>query len=198
MVEMRRYEGIWRKRDVLPFWILQILLMHICIVAAVLLFVGASSVERQQSKLDSSGLFTIVYLGYEADDLVKYARIMGIVMLVLGIGTLIFDIIEIVLYVRGRLNPVILLSCACIKTLIWSAYFITAIIAIAAGSIFGVLGLLIGIVPVATNIAQLAWGIIYTNRERNGQLSNRSKHKSIRDDGSYDMVYDIRDRWNYF
>ncbi|KAI2783875.1 hypothetical protein F4815DRAFT_317386 [Daldinia loculata] len=195
---MRRYEGIWRKRDVLPFWILQIFFIIISIVAAALLFVGASSVERQQSEIESSSLFTIVYSGYEADVLVKYVRIMGTVTLVLGVGTLIFDIIEVMLCAGGRLNPVVLLSFACIKTLIWSAYFITAIIATAAGSIFGALGLLIGVVPVITSIAQLVWGIIYTNRKRNGQLSNQCNHKSIRDDGSYDMVYDTRDRWIYF
>ncbi|KAI0106842.1 hypothetical protein F4814DRAFT_452054 [Daldinia grandis] len=191
---MRRYKGIWRKRDVLPFWILQILLMVISIIAAILLFVGASSVERLQTETESSSAFTTVYLGYGADDLVKYARIMGAIMLVLGVGTLIFDSIEITLYAQSRLNPVVLLSFACIKTLIWSTYFITAVIATAAGSIFGALGLLIGIVPVITSIAQLVWGIIYTNRKRNGQLSTRSNRKSVGDDGSYDMVYHTRDR----
>ncbi|KAF3065760.1 hypothetical protein GL218_09369 [Daldinia childiae] len=195
---MRRYEGIWRKRDLLPFWILQIFFIVISIVAAALLFVGASSLEQQESETESSGIFKIVYLGYEADKLVRYTRITGTITLVLDVGTLIFDIIEVMLYAGGRLNPVILLSFACIKTLIWSAYFIIAIITTASGSILGAFGLLIGVVPVITSIGQLAWGIIYTNRKRNGQLSTRSNHNSVRDNGSYDMVYDTRDRWNYF
>ncbi|KAI1652972.1 hypothetical protein F4813DRAFT_394113 [Daldinia decipiens] len=156
---MRPYKGIWRKRDVLPFWILQIFFIVISTVAAALLFVGASSVERQQSEIEikSSGAFTIVYLGYEADDLVKYARIIGTITLVHGVGTLIFDIVDVILYAGGPVEYRL---------------------------------------PMITSIAQLVWGIIYyTNRKRNGQLSNRSGQNSVRDDGSYYMVYDARDRW---
>ncbi|OTB17559.1 hypothetical protein K445DRAFT_279228 [Daldinia sp. EC12] len=191
-MEMRRYRGIWRKRDLLPFWILQIIIAIVCIVAAALLFVGASSVERQQREIEPSGLSIIVYLGYEADDLVKYARITGTITLILGVGTLIFDLIEIILFAQGRLNPVVLLITACVKTMVWSAYFITAIIITTASSIFGALGLLVGVVPTLTSIAQLVYGIIYTNRKRNGQLSRRTNKATIGNQGSYDMVYDTR------
>ncbi|KAI8964641.1 hypothetical protein F5Y11DRAFT_315543 [Daldinia sp. FL1419] len=163
---MRRYEGIWRKRDLLPCWILQVLGTIISIVVAALLFICASSVENQQRDVDTSHNYTIVYLTYTANILIRYARTMGAITLILGCGTLIFDIIEIVLYARGQLNPVVHLSFACVKTLVWSAYFIASIIITTASSIFGALGLAIGVIPVITSIAQFVYGIIYTNRKR--------------------------------
>ncbi|KAI6081482.1 hypothetical protein F4821DRAFT_25805 [Hypoxylon rubiginosum] len=169
---MQRYEGVWRKRYLLPSWILQIICAIVFVVVAGLLLAAASYVQRHHRSSSYNSSSNYSYYGYSSDQLVEYARISGGVALGLGLGTIIFDITEIVLYARRRLNPILLLSSACIKTLVWGAYFVIIAIGAAYGSV-SVLDIILSLVLALTSIEQLVLGAVYTHRKRQGRLIGR-------------------------
>ncbi|KAI1764717.1 hypothetical protein GGR53DRAFT_303967 [Hypoxylon sp. FL1150] len=179
---MQRYEGIWRKRYLLPSWILQIICSVVFVVVAGLLLAAASYVQRHQRSSRYS------YYGYSSSQLVEYARISGGVSLGLGLGTLLFDVAEIVLYARRRLNPALLLSSACVKTAVWLAYFIILVIGSASGSV-SVLDLILALVLALTSIEQTVLGVVYTHRKRQGRLFSRDSSKAAEIDGSINVAY---------
>ncbi|KAI0380349.1 hypothetical protein F5Y04DRAFT_258063 [Hypomontagnella monticulosa] len=166
---MQRFEGIWRKRHLLPIWILQIIGAIIYTVVAALLLAAAAYVRGHRR---SSGYR---YYGYSASELMEYAAVTGGVVLALSIGTLLLCIIEITLYARRRLNPIFLLSSACVKTLVWTAYFVLCIIAAAVGTV-SVLDIIVSLVLAAVSIAQLVLGAVYTHRKRRGLLPTQHGH----------------------
>ncbi|KAI1867445.1 hypothetical protein JX265_007247 [Neoarthrinium moseri] len=168
---MRRYEGIWRKAQLVPCWVLQCLASGIFLIAAGLLIAAAAYVS--QHSVDSD----YTYYGYTADDLAKFAAISGGVIFALAIITIIFDIIECVLYARRTLSPVLLLVFAVLKTLAWGVYFVLAIIAAASGT-FSWVDFLLSLVLVATSLVQLVFGAKNTHRKRKGTLDNRGNYKA--------------------
>lgn len=170
---MQHYESIWRKRYLLPCWIFQILGSIVFVVIASLLLVAAEYV-REHQRSDSAG-FQYSYWGYNSSELIDYARITGAVVLALSVGTILFDIIEIILYARRRLNPIVLLSFACITTLVWGAYFVIALMGAAAGSP-SILDILISLVLMATSMAQLIIGAVFTHRVRKGLFLKRKSY----------------------
>ncbi|KAI2622372.1 hypothetical protein GGR54DRAFT_638707 [Hypoxylon sp. NC1633] len=184
---MQRYEGVWRKRNLLPCWILQMLCGTIYAVIAAVLLAAAANVQRHE---DDPQFYSTQYdyYGYSASQLVEYAQITGAVVLVLGIGTLILDSVEITLFARRRLSPVLLLSTACIKTLVWGVYFILTICAAATGSISAA-DLILGLILVLTSSEQLVLGAIYTHRKRKGLLSNSGSTKRAEFEEDYEMGY---------
>jgi spermidine/putrescine-binding protein len=61
---MRRYEGIWTKRQMLPIWIMQIIALGVFAVAACLLLAAAHYIERDGGN----------YYGYSSEELARYAQ----------------------------------------------------------------------------------------------------------------------------
>lgn len=169
---MRRYENIWHKRQLVPCWVLQCIAAGVFAVAAGLLLAAAAYVKK-----NDAGLNDDYYYGYSADQLVQYAAISGGVVMALAIATIVFDIVECILYARRVLSPVTLLVLACLKTLAWGAYFILAIISAAQGSVAW-LDLLLSAVLLSTSLRQLILGAKYTHQKRKGTLDNRGNYKS--------------------
>jgi hypothetical protein len=67
---MGLYEGIWRKRQLLPSWILQFLCAGIFGIVSILTLVGASYLERhnQEGRLDDDAA------GISGEDVIDYAQ----------------------------------------------------------------------------------------------------------------------------
>ncbi|KAK6078892.1 hypothetical protein SCUP515_04331 [Seiridium cupressi] len=170
---MRRFENIWHKRQLVPNWILQCIAAGIFMIAAGLLIAAAAYVKNNESDLELSDY---EYYGYSVDDLVKFSAITGGVIFAFAILTIIFDIVECVLYARRVLNPVTLLVLAVLKTLAWGIYFIMAIVSAVRGSV-GWLDILLSAVLVSTSLSQLIMGARYTHRMRKGTLDNRGAYK---------------------
>ncbi|KAI0121235.1 hypothetical protein BJ170DRAFT_152359 [Xylariales sp. AK1849] len=160
---MRQYEGIWRKRQLVPCWILQVICAAIFALAAGLLLAAAGYVSNNSVDLDYQ------YYGYSEDDLVAYAAITGGVILAFALFTVIFDIIEAILYAKRKLNPVLLLTFACLKTLAWGIYLVLTIVSAAKGS-FSTLDFLLSLILVGTSVIQLIFGAKFTHQKRKGRL----------------------------
>ncbi|KAI1372340.1 hypothetical protein F4677DRAFT_463348 [Hypoxylon crocopeplum] len=185
---MQRYYGIWRKRDMLPLWILQMLCALIFAMVAGLLLASAAYIESHQrdSAYDGIGYDSYRYTRSQA---IEYARTTGGVVLGLGLSTAILDVVEIALYARHQLSPVLLLSFACVKTLVWGAYSVLSIIGAATGAI-SVLDLVLGLVLMLTSITQIVLGAVNTHRKRKGTLVSQGSQKIAGVEGGYDMGYD--------
>ncbi|KAI1502491.1 hypothetical protein F5X99DRAFT_407987 [Biscogniauxia marginata] len=179
---MQQYEGIWRKRQLLPSWILQILCSLVLGAIAIVLLVAASYVESHAGEFDRDS--DRYYYGYDASQLADYANATGGVVLALAAATLVLDVAEIVLYKRRRLAPALLLASACLKTLVWGAWFVLSVVAAAAGSV-GVVDLVFGFVLAGTSIVQLVFGAIYTHRKRRGTLRPRGDAKTAGVEAGY-------------
>lgn len=61
---MRRYEGIWTKRQMLPIWILQIMAIGVFAAAACILLAAAHYLDDDNN----------TYYGYTGDELARYAQ----------------------------------------------------------------------------------------------------------------------------
>ncbi|KAI1077694.1 hypothetical protein F5B20DRAFT_583106 [Whalleya microplaca] len=179
---MRRFEGIWRKRQLLPCWILQMLCAAIFTVIACLLLAAAGYIRSHGTTRTSS----THYYGFTRQELIVYANATGAVVLVLSIGTILFDLIEAVLFAKRRLDPVLLLSFACVKTLVWTVYFILSIIAAASGTL-SALDLVLSLVLAITSVTQLIFGAKYTHRKRKNTLHRGDNAKSEGGAGNYQM-----------
>jgi hypothetical protein len=169
---MRRFENIWRKWALVPIWILQCIASGVFMVAAGLIIAAAAYVKQNDSDLD----LDYDYHGYSAKELVDYAAVTGGVIFAFAICTIIFDIVECVLYARRVLSPVTVLVTSTLKLLAWGAYLILAIISAVRGSV-GWLDILLSAVLVSTSLRQLIMGAQYTHRMRKGTLDNRGTYK---------------------
>ncbi|KAI1334542.1 hypothetical protein F5Y15DRAFT_288219 [Xylariaceae sp. FL0016] len=155
---MQRYEGIWRKRQLLPSWILQCIFSAIFAVIAILLLAAANWLNSGDT-----------YYGYTRDQLVEYARVTGGVVLAVSLATILLDVAEAVLYKRRALDPVFLLVTSVLKTAVWGAWLILCIISAAVGSV-SALDLVFGIVLAGTSAVQLYFAAENTHRKRKGRL----------------------------
>ncbi|KAH9897601.1 hypothetical protein F4778DRAFT_242259 [Xylariomycetidae sp. FL2044] len=164
---MQRFEGVWRKRHLLPSWILQIIGSLVFGACAIVLLSAASYIRDNP---DSVNTDDYDYYGYTTNDLVAYARDTGAVVLVMAALTIIFDIVEVVLYKRRTLSPVLLLVLASIKTLVWGAYLILAIVNAARGSV-SALDILLSLVLAMASLVQLILAARFTHQKRKGQFS---------------------------
>ncbi|KAH6657171.1 hypothetical protein BKA67DRAFT_532398 [Truncatella angustata] len=170
---MRKYENIWHKRQLVPCWVLQCIAAGIFMIAAGMILAAAAYVKNKDSQLDLSDYN---YYGYNASDLVRFAAITGGVIMGFAICTIVFDIVECILYARRVLSPVALLVLACLKFLAWGVYFILAIISATRGSV-GWLDILLSLVLVSTSLTQLILGAKYTHLKRKGTLDHRGNYK---------------------
>ncbi|KAI1400237.1 hypothetical protein F4819DRAFT_380395 [Hypoxylon fuscum] len=183
---MQFYEGLWRKRHLIPCWVLQILSTLIFAVVASLLLAAATYVQQNENSRPSDVEYD--YSGMTADELLDYAHITGGVVLALSLGTLVLNIVEIVVYARHRLSPVLLLAFACVKTLVWGIWLVLCIYSAAVGSV-SVLEILLSAVVAITSFAQLVLGAVYTHRKRKGLLVNRNSYKMEGLERGYDSGY---------
>ncbi|KAL7620138.1 hypothetical protein AAE478_009131 [Parahypoxylon ruwenzoriense] len=176
---MQRYEGIWRKRYLLPSWILIVFAVSAC-----LLLVTAAWVQRRR-RSHRYDLTVYWYYGYSAKELVRYARITGGVVLGISIGTIVLSIAEGVLYAHRRLSPVLLLSLASVKTLIWGAYFVISVVSAVARSA-SMLDLALSLVLESTSVQLLVLGAVFTHRVHKGLLGRRKDKETTGVEGGYD------------
>ncbi|KAI0171568.1 hypothetical protein BJ166DRAFT_623040 [Pestalotiopsis sp. NC0098] len=167
---MRRYEGLWHKRQLVPCWVLQCLAAGVFLIAAGLLLAAAAYVRENEDDVSD-----YTYYGYNLDQLLTYAAATGSVILVFSVCTIVFDIVECVLYARRVLSPVALLVLAVLKTAAWGAYFILSIVSAAGGSVSW-LDLLLSAILVSTSLSQLVLGARFTHRLRKGALDNRGTY----------------------
>ena len=61
---MRRYEGIWTKRQMLPVWILQTIALGLFAAVACILLAAAHYLDDDSN----------TYYGYTGDELARYAQ----------------------------------------------------------------------------------------------------------------------------
>lgn len=156
---MRRYEGIWTKRQWVPIWVLQIIALGVFAAASCVLLAAAHYLDDDNT----------TYYGYTGDELAHYAQITGAVILTMCAVTFIFLIAEVVLYKRRTLSPVVVLVFAVLETGAWGAYFVLCIIAAATGS-FGWLDTLLSLVLFATGLTQLIQSAKLVHQKRKGRL----------------------------
>ncbi|KXJ86812.1 hypothetical protein Micbo1qcDRAFT_208599 [Microdochium bolleyi] len=143
-----KYANIWGKRHNLAAWILQTIS---CIV-----FLGVY--------INSM----VVRRNHWAGDLI---HLDAIVIICLASITLIFNLVEIILFNKGALNPVVLLVFAVFKTLFWGFWFFAALIA--ASYTYGraePVTIVFSLVLFTTSISQLVIGSIFVHRKRKGTL----------------------------
>ncbi|KAM0811241.1 hypothetical protein AB5N19_11597 [Seiridium cardinale] len=173
---MHTHEGIWRKRQLVPCWIIQGI--SVCVLGVIAsLLVGASTIVLTTG----GGKDGFTWLGLGVDDLARVAIIVGSVLLAFCVLTLVFDITEAALYKRRRLSPTLLLAFSCIKTAMWITYLVFVVIAAAKGSP-SALDLVLGIILVTTSISQVILGAIYTHKQRKGLL-DRGKYADLGTNG---------------
>lgn len=95
-------------------------------------------------------------------------------MLGIAAVTIVLDIIEVVLFAKRKLNPVVLLAFAVFKVLGWGSYCVLAIIAAVRDHV-GVVDIPLSVILLGSSLTQLIFGAIYT----------RVKSKGFFDGGNY-------------
>ncbi|OTB02686.1 hypothetical protein M426DRAFT_322444 [Hypoxylon sp. CI-4A] len=159
---MRRGNGTLQLQQLVVAWFFQITSAVVLAVFCCLLLAAAADLERHHS-----------YFGYSSDRLINYGRIEGSVILALSLATIIVDLAEIVLFAKRRLNPILLLSLACIKTTVWLAYFIVCVVS-AANKAINPPNLVLSVMLAATSIRQLIYSTIVTHRFLEGSSPNQA------------------------
>ncbi|KAF2465576.1 uncharacterized protein BDR25DRAFT_270225 [Lindgomyces ingoldianus] len=133
---------IWKKRILIPFWIIRIVLM----------------------------LFIIVVYGLAlkvlADDPDKSAPAIGIVVvfMLLIIAVLLMDILAILLFMRDALNPKTFLIMNVVQTTFWAAVLLLDVVAIARGA--SAVGIGFTVFVLFTFVALLIYASIGYHRQR--------------------------------
>lgn len=88
-------------------------------------------------------------------------------LLIMAVLTIIFDIIEIVYFAKGKLSPILVLVFSSVKTTMWAIYMILVIVS-ATTTRFGALGLAIElpiiVVILATAVSQLVISAKFVRR----------------------------------
>ncbi|KAI0179050.1 hypothetical protein GGR52DRAFT_286923 [Hypoxylon sp. FL1284] len=169
---MQQHRAVWRRRQLFPSWIVQIICAGLYVVMAAVLLAGAY-IQRHPSP----GWLQNHFYGPDGDQLVVFARVMGGVVLAISIGTILLDSAEITMYVRRRLSPALLLYSACVKTLVWVAYFVISLVGSTAGSI-SVPNIILGLALTLTSIQQLVLGANYTHRLRRERPVSRNRSRT--------------------
>ncbi|KAI1770779.1 hypothetical protein F4818DRAFT_253000 [Hypoxylon cercidicola] len=184
---MELYAGVWRRRHLIPSWFMQIVCALVFVAVGVLLLVAAASVQGGQpwSAFHDAGYN---YYGYSGDQPTELTRVSGAHALGLGLGTFLLDTLEIFLFLRRRLNPVLLLCTACLKTLVWGAQFIASVVGAASGS-GAVLDIIVGLLVAVASVQQLVLGAVYTHRKRRGTLHARDRPRNDDARDVYETTY---------
>ncbi|KAJ1324479.1 hypothetical protein MN608_10544 [Microdochium nivale] len=165
-----KYANIWGKRHNLAAWILQTI--------ASLIILGWF-------------IYSMVRVASWANGLI----IIDAILVIIFVGsTLIFNLVEVILYCKGTLNPVVLLVFAVFKTLFWGFMFFVTLIAHARSArtrIIDPISLVTSLVLFGTAVSQLVIGAIFVHRKRKGTLrdarAGRAGH-NVSDQAAKDAV----------
>ncbi|KAF2649841.1 hypothetical protein K491DRAFT_610012 [Lophiostoma macrostomum CBS 122681] len=133
---------VWKKRILVPFWIIRIGLMLFIIAA----YAWAINVLRQDPEYTAPAIGVVV------------------IFMLLIIAVLLMDILAILLFLRDGLNPKTFLILNCVQTAFWAAVLILDIVSVARGE-SGV-GLGFTIFVLFTFVALLIYAIIGYRRQR--------------------------------
>ncbi|RYP65989.1 hypothetical protein DL771_008036 [Monosporascus sp. 5C6A] len=140
---MAVFDYPYRKSINITAWVLQIIVSLAYIALSAFVLAVAADYDGQ-------------YSGY-------FAIAGGIHIAIAGL-TIAFDITEMVLIGRKRMNPALYLTSACIKTLIWTIMLILNLIAVSP------LAIVLCAVAAGTAIAQLVYGARLVHHKRRGTL----------------------------
>ncbi|KAK5173582.1 uncharacterized protein LTR77_002263 [Saxophila tyrrhenica] len=141
---------IWKKRVLIPFWVIQILICLVFILAAAL------------------GLYVVDNVN--ADAAVEAALNTGAAVdLTFALLTILFDVAEMIMMCMHRLHPVTFIVFQCIKSAIWTAFLLLTIYAAAVSSTTG-LTIFLVVVLFLTCMGQLIYGATIVHRHRKGTL----------------------------
>ncbi|KAI0020143.1 hypothetical protein F4780DRAFT_392030 [Xylariomycetidae sp. FL0641] len=166
---MGKYGHLWRKRQLVPCWAIQIISCVALAAIAIALLATASTITAQPGRVGGSAetddnTWYGPY-GYTVDSLAAYARITGAVVLAATLGTLAVDAGEVVLFRLGRLAPALLLAAACAKAFVWGVYFCFAVIG-AATMTFSVTDLVFSTLMTVTSVVPLVFAAQHVHRNR--------------------------------
>ncbi|KAK8034238.1 hypothetical protein PG993_009233 [Apiospora rasikravindrae] len=179
---MQTYQGIWRKRQFVPSWVIQCLVSGFFVVVACLALWAAS---LQPGKYGFVG--DVDDYGIWADESTRNWLIgEAVYILLLSLFTIAADVVEAALFHRRHLSPAAVLVLAVIKTAGWLVYLIVAAVATAA-AVSAVLDIILGLLMVVTALVQLFYGAKFTHRQRKGLLSQQVGGGNKTGDAEYGM-----------
>ncbi|KAI5924020.1 hypothetical protein F4810DRAFT_158688 [Camillea tinctor] len=150
---MKTYDGIWRKRHLLPPWILQILLSIILGGTAISVLAGPFTPE-------TSSYF---YAGRPGGRAIWGGGTAG-----LAVATIALIAGEAALYGARKLGPGWMLGGACAKTLAWGVWVVP-------GTRASLVSAALGVVMLGAGVVEVGVGAVYTHRERKGTLFLRGE-----------------------
>ncbi|KAH8655170.1 hypothetical protein BX600DRAFT_469226 [Xylariales sp. PMI_506] len=171
---MRQYPGIWRKRYLIPCWLLQ----WIC--AGIFLIIGGLLAAAAAYVADNPDDESFTYNGYTYDQLLEYVAATGGLLITFGALTIFFGIIEVTLFVLDRLSPVLFIVFSALRTLFWSTFLLLAIVGAARGN-SSVIDLVLSIILLLTSILQVFMGATNKHKLRTGKLDTMGHYKQAND-----------------
>ncbi|KAM0722888.1 hypothetical protein Q7P37_001086 [Cladosporium fusiforme] len=148
---------MWLKRVLIPLWVVELIIMGIFFILAGIL-IGAVNSVMDDYRFD------------EADGAAWLASA-GTVMGLSGL-TILLTVIEIGSLAAHRLNPSFHLASACIKTTIWTIWFILSAAASAHVGSSSALDVVLSLLVALCAIGQLIYGSIIVHRVRTGFYRN--------------------------
>lgn len=163
---MQTYEGIWRKRQFVPSWVIQCLISAFFVVAACLVLWAAS---LQPSKYDLVG---DDYKIWDDDSTRDWLIGEGVYILILSLFTIAANFVEAVLFHHRRLSPATVLALAVVRVAGWLVYLVVSAVATARVAA-AALNLILGLLMVLTALLQLFYGAKFTHRQRKGMLPHQ-------------------------
>lgn len=174
---MQRFEGIWHKGTLLPCWILQFLAAGALGAVATILLVMAVYVIDNKSEIDTD----YSYMGLTADEIVKYSGGIGGLYLVFAGAIYIFNFVELFLYIKRALNPIVALVFACFKSLFAIVFMTLSLMAATQGVISG-FGFVLSAMLLCSSISQLLVSSKLTHQKRKGTLPGHEQEKPNAED----------------
>ncbi|KAK3701068.1 hypothetical protein LTR37_015630 [Vermiconidia calcicola] len=143
-------DKIWLKKALIPLWSIQLIVLLLFSATSALALWAVDQVELDNSVESVLNLGAAIQLAFSA-------------------ATIVLVIIEIILVACHRLGPVANIVIQSIKSLVWTVFFILAIIAAVDGSLTG-LGFFLLLVLFLTCLGQLIYGAVIVHRKRKGTL----------------------------
>lgn len=108
----------------------------------------------------------------------EYSILVGIILAFVAV-TFLLNVIEIILYVLRRLNPIVVILFAIVKLLGWGVTFVFSIYAASQRNI-SVGDVILSLILVVTSLTQLIFGAKYTHLRRKGVFDGRDYKRAAR------------------
>ncbi|KJX95814.1 hypothetical protein TI39_contig1021g00019 [Zymoseptoria brevis] len=180
------YETLWLKKVLIPFWVLQSL------VALIYLGLSSASLGLWQSRVNDTDYYYSSSYGSSrnyADAVDTAFSISAGILIGLTALTVLFNIIEMILFGMKKLSPVTMVVFNSLNMLIWTVLLILVIIS--AVSVRGTaLGFVFVIVLCATSLGKLIYSSIMLHRHRRGRFAHRGEYTpAAHEAGSADTSY---------